>query len=56
MEMEEIERAKMLESLRQQSERELAKARQRAVMVDLEAQLEEQMEEPGTAERRGWLG
>ena len=41
MEMEEIETAKRLEMLRQQSERELTEARQRAAMMDLEAQLEE---------------
>ena len=44
MEIQEIETAKSFETLRQQSKRELAEARQRAVMMDLEAQLEEQEE------------
>ena len=47
MKMEDIERAKRLETLRQQSERELVEARQRAAMMDLEAQLEEQLEDQG---------
>lgn len=47
MEKEEIERTQRLETLRQQSERELAEARQKAALMDLEAELEEQMEEHG---------
>ena len=47
MEKEEIERIQRLETLRQQSERELAEARQRAALMDLEAHLEEQVEEQG---------
>ncbi|CAB3987693.1 ---NA--- [Paramuricea clavata] len=47
MEKENIERTQRLETLRQQSERELAEARQRVALMDLEAELEEQMEEQG---------
>ena len=47
MEKEEIERIQRLETLRQQSERKLAEVRQRAAPMDLEAQLEEEMEEQG---------
>jgi hypothetical protein len=52
MEKEEIERIQRLETLRQQSERELAEARQRAALMDLEAHLEEQMEEQGEIDMR----
>ena len=45
LEKEEIERIQRLETLKQQSERELAEARQRAALMDLEAQVEEQMGE-----------
>ena len=52
MEKEEIERIQRLETLRQQSERELAEARQRAALMDLEVHLEEQMEEQGEIDMR----
>ena len=45
MEREEFERIKKLESLKMQAESELAQARSKAALMDLEAQLAQQMEE-----------
>ena len=45
MEREEFERIKKLESLKMQAESELAQARSKAALMDLEAQLVQQMEE-----------
>lgn len=47
LENEELEMSKRWETLKQQTDRELAEVRQKAALMELEAQLEAQMEEQG---------